>query len=266
MKNNYIILILFLFNTLGFSQGYEFGIVQIADYNFKVVAIPDFDSAGNTDVSDVGFTLMMPAGSVDITNQTGLLGGRAWTLTQFDAATLAGLGGDGTEDGFQFNLPAGQTLLAHTNGQQIDLVSFDVTNTPITGQMRFLLNSETIATNAGGALDSFYNSNIDATTTQDYFSGIASGLGSFDFSTLSIKDAETLLGISVYPNPTKGKLYLNGDTSKLKDIHIYSMTGQHVMKVKDNFREINIESLQAAIYFVKLNTTDAAGTYKIVKE
>ncbi len=267
MKKYYITFVLSICALLTFSQGYEFGIVQVSGYNFKIVAIPNFNSAGNTNISDVGFTLMMPAGSADITNQSGLFGGRNWDVTQFDAATLSGLGGDGTEDGFLFNLPPGATLLAHTNGQQIDLVSFDVTNTPISGLLRFLSNAEAIATGAGGALDSFYNSNIDATTTQNYFFGIASGMGSFDFSLLGIHDANFgLYHVTVYPNPTKGILFLGGDVSKLKTVEIYSMTGQRVMEVKGDFREINIETLQSAIYFLKLNAADSAGTIKIVKE
>ena len=51
----------------GFSQGYQFGIVHNSDYNFSIVAVPDFD-ATNTDVSDIGFALMLPAGDADIIN------------------------------------------------------------------------------------------------------------------------------------------------------------------------------------------------------
>lgn len=265
MKKYYISFVLCFLTLSIFSQGYEFGIVHISGYNFKVVAIADFNSGGDTDVSDVGFTLMMPAGSADITNQTGLLGGRAWDLSQFDATTLMGLGGDGTEDGFLFNLPAGQTMFSHTMSQQIDLVSFDVTNMPVTGQVRFLLNSETVAMNAGGALDSFYNSNIDMTSTQDYFSGLASGLENFDFTTLGIEDLG-LIGLEVYPSPTKGLLYIKGNVSDIISAEVYSMTGQRVLIIRDNFNTINLETLEASIYFLKLITERASGTFKIIKE
>ena len=46
----------------------SFGIVNTSGYNFKIVAIPDFDSTGNTDVSNIGFTLMLPAGAADAMN------------------------------------------------------------------------------------------------------------------------------------------------------------------------------------------------------
>lgn len=238
----------------------------MSNYDFKVVAIPNFDSSGNTNISDVGFTIMLPAGNVDVSGEIGLLESRTWTVNQFNATALMSLGGDGTEDGFLFNLSPGQVLLAHANEEQIDLVSFSITNMPTNGIIRILLNSETIAINAAGALDSFYNSNIDATSTDDYFGGIAGGLGSFTFSLLGTEDDRGLGSIQIYPNPTKGLFYIDGDVTKLKGINIYSMTGQHVMELKDRFRAINISSLQAGIYFVKMHTSDATATFKIIRE
>jgi len=90
----------------------------------------------------------------------------------------------------------------------------------------------------------------------------------FDSSgaTLSNSDFKLLTGLSVYPNPTNGILYINGDISKLKNVNIYSITGQHVMEVKDNFREIDITKLSPALYFVKLNTEQGTGTIKIIKQ
>ncbi len=90
----------------------------------------------------------------------------------------------------------------------------------------------------------------------------------FDSSgaTLSNGDFKLLTGISLYPNPTKGMLYLSGDVSKLRHIDIYSITGQHVMEVKDNFREIDITKLSPALYFLKLITEEGTGTVKIIKQ
>ena len=92
---------------------YKFGIVHLSNNDFKIVALPRIESIV-TDISDIGFTLMLPAGNADIINETGLLGDRVWTVQEFDAALLSGMGlGDGTRDAFQFNLPDGQTILSH---------------------------------------------------------------------------------------------------------------------------------------------------------
>jgi len=268
MKKYYLTLVLSLITLTIIAQGYEFGLVHISDNNFKVIAIADFDSGGNTDVSDFGFSLMLPAGTADVINISSVLGGKTPTLNEVDATALNTLTlGDGTRDLFFIvlsNVPS--AIFSHTNGQQIDLLSFQVSNMPVSGEISILPNSDPIAIGLGSSVDSFYNSNIDATTTQDYFSGIASGMESIDFSTLGIEDNILLNDFNFYPNPTNGMLYLNGDVSKLQHIDIYSITGQHIMNVKDNFREINISSLQSAIYFMKLDTGEAIGTFKIVKE
>ena len=91
---------------------------------------------------------------------------------------------------------------------------------------------------------------------------------SFDSNgaTLSDNDFEILTNISLFPNPTKNTLYTKGDISKIKTIHIYSITGKHVMTIKNSFEEINISRLETSIYFVKLNTENTSKTFKIIKK
>jgi hypothetical protein len=85
-------------------------------------------------------------------------------------------------------------------------------------------------------------------------------------ATLSDKDFELLTGLSVYPNPTEGMFYVNGDTNKLQSVELFTMSGQHIMTVKDNFKEIDISNLDSALYFVKLNTAEATAIFKIIKK
>ena len=195
-----------------------------------------------------------------------MLTARAWTLQQFDATFLSGLGlGDGTKDVFQFNLPPGQSLVSHTSGQMIDLVSFQVSNMPITGEMRIMLNTNPIAQGAGGVLDSFYNSNIDGTTTQDYYSGLSSGMESFSFATLGI---ETLaindFSVNVYPNPATE--YITISASKTIDkIEVYDMLGKLAIR-GNNTNTIHINHLQNGVYLMKIYSGDTSITKKIVKD
>ncbi len=83
---------------------------------------------------------------------------------------------------------------------------------------------------------------------------------------LSNKDIELLTGIFAHPNPTKGMLYLKGDLTKLKTVDIYSLTGQHILEIKKGFNEINMETLQSGMYFLKINAMEASKTIKIIKE
>ncbi|WP_347921767.1 T9SS type A sorting domain-containing protein [Pontimicrobium sp. SW4] len=269
MKQQYILLILSMFTSICMAQTYEFALVHNGNYDFKVVAIPNFDSGGNTDISDIGFTLMLPAGTADIVNHNGLLTSRTWTVQQHDAAFLTGQGlGDGTLDAFQFNVPPGQSIITHTNGQQIDLISFQVSNNPTSGTMYFLLNSDPIATGAGSVLDSFYNTDLDGpggNPTADYFGGLASGMESFSFAPLSIDNAKIDLAfISVYPNPTKG--VVNVDTSKtISKLELYDVLGKLVVTKTNSYR-IDLTQLPNGIYFLKGEVDNTSFTRRIVKQ
>lgn len=266
MKNYYTLACLLLLSLTSLAQGYEFGIVHLTGANFKIVAIPDFDSSGNTDISDIGFALVLPACSNDIVNEVGLLGGRTWGLNQIPADFLTGLElGDGTKDVFVLNLPGGQTILSHTNGQQIDLVSFEVSDSPVTGEMYFLLNSDPIASGSGGALNSFYNSNIDNTSTQNYFSGLAAGMESFSFLLLGVDDASFInQAIEIYPNPSSNFVNINS-TLELSKIEIYSLLGSMVLETK-NTDQIDVSALHTGMYLLKLYTEKGTGVKKIIIE
>ncbi|OUS02490.1 hypothetical protein A9Q86_03010 [Flavobacteriales bacterium 33_180_T64] len=249
---------------MSYSQGYEFGIVHITDHTFKVVAIPDFTSSGNTDISNIGFTLMLPDGNADVTNLTGLLGGRPWAVNSNATAAIlqANYGGDGTEDAFLITLDPGQTLLSHNTGDQIDLVSFDVSNSPTTGTMRFLLNTETIAMNASNALDSFFQSNIDNTTTQNYFLGLASGMESFSFSVLGIEDTVILKNMSIYPNPASEFINISSSI-EIEIVKVFNVLGKEVLSTNET-SQLKVNHLQSGIYFLKIFANKRSATKKIV--
>jgi len=270
MKKFYLIISIALINFNMYSQNYEFGLIHVSNYDFKVVAIPDFASGGNTDVSDVGFTLVLPAGVSDLINETSLLSGRTWNVSQFDAAFLTNQGlGDGSKDVFQFNMPPGQSILSHTNGQQIDLVSFQVSDMPTSSEMYFLLNSDPIATGAVGVLDSFYNSDIDGPGTGvgtiDYFSGIAPELDSFSFSTLSTEDSTVLESdISIYPNPTSEFITISSAIS-INKVELYDLLGKKVFYTSET-SQIKISQLPVGVYLVKIYSVKGVLSKKIMIE
>ena len=264
MKTFYSILLLVLVSVSGHSQAYTYGIVHTDNYNFKVVAIPDFDAS--TDASDMGFTLSLPAGNSVINNVSSLLAARTWSAQEYDAAFLTSQGlGDGSRDVFQFNNPPGQSLIAHTTGEQIDLVSFSVSNMPTSGEMAFLDNTDPVASGAGGVLDSFYNSNIDNTSTQDYFGGYESGMSVISFNTLGVDEEETLqIAVSVYPNPTKDSISIQSKKT-IRFAKLFDVTGKQVMLVEQPLK-LSLGSLPSGAYILKLETEFATVVKRIVKQ
>jgi hypothetical protein len=89
----------------------------------------------------------------------------------------------------------------------------------------------------------------------------------FDSSgaTLSDKDFELLSGLSVYPNPTQGMLYLNGDISNIRRIQLYDIAGQKVMDLQEELAMIDIRFLKASIYFLDIKTSAGSQVIRIVK-
>ncbi|REC47792.1 T9SS type A sorting domain-containing protein [Chryseobacterium pennipullorum] len=84
-------------------------------------------------------------------------------------------------------------------------------------------------------------------------------------------EAESTLGVSsvtkkkfsIFPNPAND--FIQIDTAeKLKEVNIYSVTGQKVMTSQTT--KINLQSLQSGTYFVELKTVDNSTIHKIIKQ
>jgi hypothetical protein len=253
-----------IMSCMTFAQnGYELALIHNGGYSFSVTATPNFD-ATDTDISDVGFALMLPTGDADVTSLS-QFNGRAWSATQVTAAQLTGLGlGDGTRDAFAMNLPPGQTIQSHTAGEQIVLITFEVSNTPTSGLIEILANTDAIAIGLGGAVDSFYNSNIDSTTTQDYFSGLVSGFASFMFDTLSIDGVITnAFEVKVYPNPTLDVVFLD-TPQKINSVEVFNLLGKRVLTTTD--KNISLKHLNSGVYLMQIATERGRITKRIIKK
>ena len=68
----------------------------------------------------------------------------------------------------------------------------------------------------------------------------------------------------IYPNPANDVLHVEG--SEVILVEVYNIMGQSVLSVNENFKSINISSLQNGIYFVRLKTNDGEKTLKLVIE
>ncbi|MBF8148709.1 T9SS type A sorting domain-containing protein [Winogradskyella sp. F6397] len=90
-------------------------------------------------------------------------------------------------------------------------------------------------------------------------------LGNTSSEVLSVKD-ETMLGFSIYPNPSQSALSINVNVS---NVEIYDLTGKLVKSFKGAFTRtdaFDISSLNSGIYMVKVqNDTNQTLTSKLVK-
>jgi hypothetical protein len=65
----------------------------------------------------------------------------------------------------------------------------------------------------------------------------------------------------IYPNPTKGKLYITNTTGNLINYTIYDLNGQIILIGKTQ-ESIDVSTLSVGIYILKTNQ----GNFKFIKE
>jgi hypothetical protein len=103
------------------------------------------------------------------------------------------------------------------------------------------------------------------------------GAGVSDVFVFTVADVESLeslkdAGISLYPNPTKGKIYLSVEKgeNRLIAIEFTNIAGEVVMNDRFNYsgrtRELDLTSFAKGMYFMKITSDDYSLVKKIIIE
>lgn len=73
--------------------------------------------------------------------------------------------------------------------------------------------------------------------------------------------------VFLYPNPTSGDIHLHA-TSTLQSIRLFDITGKTILvdKSKKTDPGISLAHLQAGVYFIEVQLSDAMQTFKIIKQ
>lgn len=81
-------------------------------------------------------------------------------------------------------------------------------------------------------------------------------------------DKTVLNDISLYPNPTKGKVTIISPNTLIENINVYDLQGREVILNRETGTSIklDISHLQSSVYFVKINTENGSITKRIVKK
>ncbi|WP_127845117.1 T9SS type A sorting domain-containing protein [Psychroflexus aestuariivivens] len=83
---------------------------------------------------------------------------------------------------------------------------------------------------------------------------------------LNTEDFENSNSISVYPNPVQRELnFENPRQINLDKVEVFNIKGQLVKTFSKVNNQINIESLDQGVYFVKVKSEDVSETFKILK-
>ena len=86
-----------------------------------------------------------------------------------------------------------------------------------------------------------------------------------DCAALNIQ-SEDLSDIHIYPNPTLDILILKGNLSLIRSVEIYTLTGQLVKRITNNFEAIDLTRLESTIYVLKIKSEKGIKILKVVKE
>jgi hypothetical protein len=97
------------------------------------------------------------------------------------------------------------------------------------------------------------------------FTNIVQGTMESVLSNNKIEDSSEL---SVYPNPVKDILSINGEELNSAEVSIYDVTGALLLSnsISGTFSEINTSSLKPGVYLLKINTGNNEFVKQIVKE
>lgn len=71
--------------------------------------------------------------------------------------------------------------------------------------------------------------------------------------------------LSFYPNPiTDGKLYISSKNALTREITVFDVLGKVVFKTTTLAKEINLQSIQAGIYLIRIKEGEQTSTKKLI--
>ena len=100
----------------------------------------------------------------------------------------------------------------------------------------------------------------------DYNFPIETNTATTTFETLSVDEFDQENTVSVYPNPTNGRLFINSSYT-IKDIALYDVQGRKVQGF--NISEENmldITHISKGVYFLEITSVKGKSTKKIIKD
>jgi len=114
------------------------------------------------------------------------------------------------------------------------------------------------------------NGTVVAAVTADFDCDVRTAtpdMGADEFTLLSINQFDLANGFKAYPNPVGNTLNVEY-TNELTNVAVFNMLGQQVLtkKVTATSTQVDMSSLRAGTYLVKVEANNASKTIKVVKQ
>ena len=272
MKKYYILLFTCFLAVQTYSQNYDYSLMfrgvnsGTGNYEFALIATPDFEQTVAAPTADMGAAIYIPSGYTLGNFATGNSG-----LQSFEWQ-------NSNENSYDGNVTDLVQLLrsdfiandfTHASGQLIELVIFEIIsdsgngNNPTTGTITLAENTDpNVTTNF---YESYTNINLqDGNGTQDYFGAHDPMGNSVNFETLSVEESQLSENtIHVYPNPTLD--IINVKTSQqVYKMEVYNLLGKLVLTTTS--KTINLWQFDSGVYLLKIVTNKGNLVKRIIKK
>ncbi|KRD07230.1 hypothetical protein ASE21_17165 [Flavobacterium sp. Root901] len=142
-------------------------------------------------------------------------------------------------------------------------INLSVSKTPpVGGHGNILFKIKTLPSlNSGDAVEK------EASIYFDYNEAIDTNTAETIFKSLGNKDFEKDSTIRIYPNPTKGEVFINCENA-IKRIELFDVQGRILQSVIENKNssKINLSDKSNGLYFIRITSEKGISVEKIIKE
>lgn len=83
---------------------------------------------------------------------------------------------------------------------------------------------------------------------------------------MNVNDPANLDKISIYPNPVKDILYVNGKSVENANIEIHHLSGTLIQKGKLNANKVDVSRLNKGVYVISVDHNGKKSTFKFIKQ
>jgi hypothetical protein len=233
------------------------------DVVVTVLALPDVDAGMDQTICSGESVTLNGQGAVSYSWTGGVSNGVAFSPASTATYTVTGTGVNGCENTAQVMVVVNATPVA-----VISVVS-DVTLEASPAGM----NYQWINCASGTDVPNGTTASYTATQNGTYAVIVTSPQGCSDQSDCELIDAvglsqANIIEMSVQPNPTAGELQINMPASITATAEVFDAQGKLVQSANEvtNGTILHLESMTTGVYMVRIATTDAVQTFRVVKQ
>ncbi len=150
-------------------------------------------------------------------------------------------------DGYLFPQSTTRLVYSTDGGENWEVIS---------GESLKYLNSSSVTVH-------FFEDNADV-----YFGTFDTGLVKYtiDLSSLGTDHWVSPMAISIFPNPATNHINISGEDDIIKNVTIYTVSGQKVFKVSGDKKHVDISSLSTGLFLVKIETDNGTHFKRLLKQ